>query len=123
MQVHVGWLDDGTAVFSFRGTATVQDGLADVQIMHRDVHYMRDLFPGSRAHLGKKFWKQAGPAAAAVASACAQLACCAARDPTAGPGASGPCCLRLLSLAHALLQGPAPCASPHERPARLQQLP
>ena len=64
-------------MLSFRGTATVQDGLADVQIMHRDVHYMRDLFPGSRAHLGMMVWKQAslGPgAAASVASGCSSSA-------------------------------------------------
>ena len=60
-------------MLSFRGTATVQDGLADVQIMHRDVHYMRDLFPGSRAHLGMRVWKQAclGPAAASGCSSSA----------------------------------------------------
>ena len=52
MQVHVGWLDNGTAVLAFRGTATMQDGMADVQIMHRSVHYLRKHFPGSRAHLG-----------------------------------------------------------------------
>ena len=52
LQVHVGWLSDGTAVLSFRGTATMQDGLADVQVMHRDVHFLRDYFPGSRAHIG-----------------------------------------------------------------------
>lgn len=26
IQVHIGWLEDGTAVFAFRGTATMQDG-------------------------------------------------------------------------------------------------
>ena len=52
MQVHVGWLEDGTAIFAFRGTATVQDGLADVKIMRLDVSYLRELFPGARAHLG-----------------------------------------------------------------------
>ena len=52
LQVHVGWMEDGTAVFAFRGTATVQDGLADVKIMRLDVSYLRELFPGARAHLG-----------------------------------------------------------------------
>ena len=52
MQVHVGWLDEGTAVLAFRGTATMQDGLADVKIMRRDVSYLSEHFPGSRAHLG-----------------------------------------------------------------------
>ena len=51
-QVHVGWLEDGTAVFAFRGTATMKDGLADVKIMRLDVAYLRELFPGARAHLG-----------------------------------------------------------------------
>ena len=52
MQVHVAWLEDGTAVLAFRGTATVQDGLADIKLMRLDVHFLRELFPGSRAHLG-----------------------------------------------------------------------
>ena len=51
-QVHIAWLDDGTAVFAFRGTATMQDSLADVKVMRLDVHFLKELFPGARAHLG-----------------------------------------------------------------------
>ncbi|KAK9813912.1 hypothetical protein WJX73_004505 [Symbiochloris irregularis] len=50
--VHVSWLDDGTAVFAFRGTATMQDSLADVKVLRLDVHFLKELFPGARAHSG-----------------------------------------------------------------------
>ncbi|KAK9806405.1 hypothetical protein WJX73_002637 [Symbiochloris irregularis] len=50
--VHVGWLEDGTVIMAFRGTATVQDGLADVKILRLDVRFLTQHFPGSRAHLG-----------------------------------------------------------------------
>ena len=71
VQVHVGWLSDGTAVLSFRGTATMQDGLADVQVMHRDVHFLRDYFPGSRTHIGgPRERASASPIAAVRCSAC-----------------------------------------------------
>ena len=52
MQVHVGWLPEGTAVFAFRGTDTAQDGLQDVKIMRRNIDYLQDLFPGVKAHVG-----------------------------------------------------------------------
>jgi hypothetical protein len=34
-QVHVSWIDSGTAVFSFRGTESTQDGLQDIKMMRR----------------------------------------------------------------------------------------
>lgn len=52
LQVHVAWLDDGTAIFAFRGTATLQDGMADLKVLRLDVHYLTELFPGTLAHLG-----------------------------------------------------------------------
>ena len=52
LQVHVGWLPEGTAVFAFRGTDTAQDGLQDVKIMRRNIDYLQDLFPGVKAHVG-----------------------------------------------------------------------
>lgn len=53
LQVHVGWLQGGTAVFAFRGTATRQDGLQDVKIFSRNVDYLQEMYPGVKAHLGK----------------------------------------------------------------------
>ena len=52
VQVHVGWLEGGTAVFAFRGTASRQDGLQDVKILSRNVDYLQELYPGVKAHLG-----------------------------------------------------------------------
>ena len=52
MQVHVGWLEGGTAVFAFRGTASRQDGLQDVKIFSRNIDYLQELYPGVKAHLG-----------------------------------------------------------------------
>ena len=51
-QVHVGWLEGGTAVFAFRGTATAQDGLQDVKIFSKNIDYLQELYPGVKAHLG-----------------------------------------------------------------------
>lgn len=53
MQVHVGWLEGGTAVFAFRGTATRQDGLQDVKIFSKNIDYLQELYPGVKAHLGE----------------------------------------------------------------------
>lgn len=53
MQVHVGWLEGGTAVFAFRGTASRQDGLQDVKIFSRNIDYLQELYPGVKAHLGQ----------------------------------------------------------------------
>jgi len=52
LQVHVGWLEGGTAVFAFRGTASKQDGLQDVKIFSRNIDYLQELYPGVKAHLG-----------------------------------------------------------------------
>jgi len=52
VQVHVGWLEGGTAVFAFRGTASKQDGLQDVKIFSRNIDYLQELYPGVKAHLG-----------------------------------------------------------------------
>lgn len=51
-QVHVSWLEDGTVIMAFRGTATVQDGLADIKLLRTNVRFLTQHFPGSRAHLG-----------------------------------------------------------------------
>ncbi len=53
VQVHVGWLEGGTAVFAFRGTASKQDGLQDVKILSRNIDYLQELYPGVKAHLGR----------------------------------------------------------------------
>ena len=51
--MHVGWLEGGTAVFAFRGTASKQDGLQDVKIFSRNIDYLQELYPGVKAHMGK----------------------------------------------------------------------
>ncbi|DBA97134.1 TPA: hypothetical protein ACH3X1_014902 [Trebouxia sp. C0004] len=51
-KVHVGWLEGGTAVFAFRGTASKQDGLQDVKIFSRNIDYLQELYPGVKAHMG-----------------------------------------------------------------------
>ena len=48
----MGWLEGGTAVFAFRGTASKQDGLQDVKIFSRNIDYLQELYPGVKAHLG-----------------------------------------------------------------------
>ena len=48
----MGWLEGGTAVFAFRGTASRQDGLQDVKILSRNIDYLQELYPGVKAHLG-----------------------------------------------------------------------
>ena len=48
----MGWLEGGTAVFAFRGTATAQDGLQDVKIFSKNIDYLQELYPGVKAHLG-----------------------------------------------------------------------
>ena len=54
MQVHVSWLEGGTAIFAFRGTASTQDGLQDVKIVSRNIDYLRELYPGVKAHMGEQ---------------------------------------------------------------------
>eukprot|EP00884_Botryococcus_braunii_P010106 jgi/Botrbrau1/19097/Bobra.0077s0011.1 len=52
VQVHVGWLENGTAVFAFRGTESAQDGLQDAKFFRRGIDYMEKAYPGVKAHLG-----------------------------------------------------------------------
>ena len=54
VQVHVGWLEGGTAVFAFWGTATAQDGMQDVKIFSKNIDYLQELYPGVKAHTGKQ---------------------------------------------------------------------
>ena len=53
MQVHVGWLEGGTAVLAFRGTQTAQDGLQDVKIVRQSIDHLQGMFPGTQAHSGE----------------------------------------------------------------------
>ncbi len=53
VQVHVGWLDNGTAVFAFRGTESAQDGLQDAKFLRRGIDYLEKAYPGVKAHLGE----------------------------------------------------------------------
>ena len=54
LQVHVGWLRCGTAVFAFRGSQSAQDGLQDVKIIRRNIDYLQELYPGVKAHTGER---------------------------------------------------------------------
>ena len=51
-QVHVSWMDSGTAVFAFRGTESKQDGLQDIKMMRRNIDYLQRAYPGAKAHTG-----------------------------------------------------------------------
>ena len=51
-QVHVGWLEGGTAILAFRGTQTAQDGLQDVKIVRQSIDHLQGMFPGTQAHSG-----------------------------------------------------------------------
>ncbi|KAK9818137.1 hypothetical protein WJX72_007701 [[Myrmecia] bisecta] len=51
-QVHVGWLEGGTAVFAFRGTQSAQDGLQDAKFIRKNINYLQELYPGTKAHTG-----------------------------------------------------------------------
>ena len=44
-----GWLDEGTAIFAFRCTASAQDGMQDVS---KSVDYLQELYPGVKGHTG-----------------------------------------------------------------------
>ncbi len=55
LQVHVGWLEGGTAILAFRGTQTAQDGLQDVKIVRQSIDHLQKMFPGTQAHSGKLF--------------------------------------------------------------------
>lgn len=49
----MSWLEGGTAIFAFRGTASAQDGLQDVKIVSRNIDYLQELYPGVKAHMGE----------------------------------------------------------------------
>ena len=51
-QVHVGWLEGGTAMLAFRGASTGQDGLQDVKIVRDVIDHLQEMFPGTQAHSG-----------------------------------------------------------------------
>ncbi len=52
VQVHVSWIDSGTAVFSFRGTESTKDGLQDLKFVRRNIDYLQRAYPGAKAHTG-----------------------------------------------------------------------
>lgn len=52
VQVHVSWIESGTAVFSFRGTESTQDGLQDIKMLRRNIDYLQRGYPGAKAHTG-----------------------------------------------------------------------
>ena len=52
MQVHVSWMESGTAVFSFRGTESTQDGLQDLKLIRRNIDFLARSSPGAKAHTG-----------------------------------------------------------------------
>ena len=52
-QVHVSWMDSGTAVFAFRGTESTQDGLQDIKMLRRNIDYLQRAYPGAKAHTGE----------------------------------------------------------------------
>ena len=52
MQVHVSWIESGTAVFSFRGTESTQDGLQDLKLIRRNIDFLARSCPGAKAHTG-----------------------------------------------------------------------
>ena len=58
LQVHVGWLEGGTAILAFRGTQTAQDGLQDVKIVRQSIDHLQGMFPGTQAHSGLYLWHQ-----------------------------------------------------------------
>jgi hypothetical protein len=51
-QVHVAWLEGGTAVFAFRGTESVKDALADLNAMPIEIDWMKESFPDVLGHSG-----------------------------------------------------------------------
>ena len=51
-QVHVSWMESGTAVFSFRGTESTQDGLQDLKLIRRNIDFLARSCPGAKAHTG-----------------------------------------------------------------------
>lgn len=51
-QVYVGWLDNGTAVFAFRGTANAKDARQDLKALRGQLDFLPGKFKGSRVHVG-----------------------------------------------------------------------
>ena len=51
--VFIGWQpEESTAIFSFRGTASRSDAVADLKVLPRQIEFLPSIFPGSSAHLG-----------------------------------------------------------------------
>lgn len=48
----MGWLDNGTAVFAFRGTANAKDARQDLKAMRGQLDFLPGKFKGSRVHVG-----------------------------------------------------------------------
>jgi hypothetical protein len=66
LQVHVGWLENGSAVFAFRGTESAQDGLQDAKFFRRGIDYLEKAYPGVKAHLGEHFFAVPTPHSAVL---------------------------------------------------------
>ena len=45
-------MESGTAVFSFRGTESTQDGLQDLKLIRRNIDFLARACPGAKAHTG-----------------------------------------------------------------------
>ena len=45
-------MESGTAVFSFRGTESTQDGLQDLKLIRRNIDFLARSCPGAKAHTG-----------------------------------------------------------------------
>lgn len=50
--MYVGWLDNGTAVFAFRGTANAKDARQDLKALRGQLDFLPGKFKGSRVHVG-----------------------------------------------------------------------
>ncbi len=48
----MSWIESGTAVFSFRGTESTQDGLQDLKLIRRNIDFLARSCPGAKAHTG-----------------------------------------------------------------------
>lgn len=48
----MGWLDNGTAVFAFRGTANAKDARQDLKALRGQLDFLPGKFKGSRVHVG-----------------------------------------------------------------------
>ena len=70
MQVHVSWIESGTAVFSFRGTESTQDGLQDLKLIRRNIDFLARSCPGAKAHTGQSPLTDPPPSLHLPGSAC-----------------------------------------------------